>query len=139
MDVDRSDVRVGIAIGDGQSLAARGCTTIKSALSFADQGCNQLRGLVLNNTQALSEGGGSRDVSVLHPSSRSQESTRSQLDSLGAESIFRFRMTKTDRGHRHRLVMTANLNRGFEPIGPNPAFDEPLRGGSAGSKFFCGS
>src|ERR1700722_4149063 len=101
MDVDRSDVRVSIAIGDGQSLAARGCTTIKNALSVADQGCNQLRGLVLNHTPALLEGGCSRNVSVLHTSCRSQESTRSQFDSIGAESVFRFRMTKTDRGHRH--------------------------------------
>src|SRR6202035_1685768 len=101
MDVDRNDARVSIAIGDGQSLAARGCTTIKSALSLADQSCNQLRGLVLNNTQALSEGGCSRNVSALHTPSRSKESTRSQFDSFGAESVFRFRMTKTDRGHRH--------------------------------------
>src|ERR1700734_1571832 len=101
MDVDRSDLRVGVAIGDGQSLAARGCTTIKSALWVAHQGCNQLRGLVLNHTQALSEGGCSRNVSLLHASSPSQESTRSQFDSTGAEPVFRFRMTKTDRGHRH--------------------------------------
>src|SRR5580704_16612392 len=101
MDVDRNDARVSIAIGDGQSLAARSCTTIKRALWVADQGCNQLRGLVLNNTQVLSEGGCSRNVSLLHTSSRSQESTRSQFDSIGAKSVFRFRMTKADRGHRH--------------------------------------
>ena len=134
MKLNRCNGGMEITIGDGEGLSARRRATVEHARAAPHESGDELRGFVLNHAEARSESGSSRDVSVPNLSSRGEESAGSQFDSFAAEVVFRFRMTKTDCCHGHRLILPANLPRGFESIGLRPAFDEPQRMSTAGGE-----
>ena len=79
------------------------------------------------------------DVSTQNSSRGARKATRSEFDSFGAESLFRFRTTKTDCGHGNRLIVLANAKSRIEPVGLGPAFDEPQRVSAAGGESLDGS
>ena len=79
-DGDRPrQLRLGIPIGDGQSLSAWSRATVENPCAVADKSCDELRGFVLNNAKARSESGSPGDISVLHSSCGGQEQRREQV------------------------------------------------------------
>src|SRR5271168_4452559 len=133
MEVDCGNFSVGIAIGDGKSLSSRSGAAVENPLAVADKRCDELRGFILNNAKACSESGGPGDIPALHESGRGEKSTGSEFDSIGVQLSFCCRAAKTDRGHRHRLIVLADAKRRIESIGPGPALNEPRRVGTTGS------
>jgi hypothetical protein len=134
MKLDGGNFRIGIVIGESQSFSPGSRTTVENMRAVADKGCDELRGFVLNHTKTRSKSSSPGDVSVLNSARRVKEHTRSKLDSFGAERLFCFRMTKTDRGHGNRLVVLANAKSGIDSVGLDPAFDEPEWVSAAGSE-----
>jgi hypothetical protein len=131
---DRRKIRVGIAIGDGGSFSSWRRTTVENVRAVADQSRDELRGFILNNTEACPKSGGLGDVPVPHSSRRGKESAGSEFDSFGAEPVFCFGTTKADCGHGNRLVVLANAQSGIESVGFDPTFDEPEWVGTAGGE-----
>ncbi len=93
MKLPCNDLRVGIAIGDSQSLSARSRATIENARAMSHQSRDELRAFILDHTEGRAESSGPGDVSVLNSPRGSQESAGSQFDSFGAELVFRFGAT----------------------------------------------
>ncbi len=76
---------------------------------------------------------------MLHSPRRGKESTGSEIDSFGAELIFRFRTAQADRGHGNRLVVLANAQSRMDAVGLRPTFDKPQRVSAADGESFGGS
>src|SRR5580704_4883953 len=139
MEIDRGDIRVGIAIGDSFSLPSWSRTTVENIDAVANQSCNELRGLILNDAKACPESGSLGDVPAQNSSRGGQQSAGSEFDSFGAELLFCFCAAKTDCSYRDRLIVLANAKSGIESIGLGPAFDEPRWMSAAGCESLDGS
>ena|SRR5208283_1044754 len=136
--VNRCNGCIEITIGDGACLSARRGAAVEHARAASYERGDELRSFVLNDTEARAERRRLRDVATPNLSRGSEESASSQFDPFGAKPLFCFGMTETDRSHRDRLIVPANLYCSFEAISLSPAFDEPHRMCAAGGECLGG-
>src|SRR6266446_2142167 len=127
MKIHGGYICIGITIGDSGGFSSWGRTTIENARAVSDKSRNELRGFVLNYAKARSERGRLGEVSLQDSSGRGKENAGSEFDPLGAELCLYVRTTKTDCGHRNRLIVLANAKSRGESVGLGPAFDQPAR------------
>src|SRR5271169_3005626 len=108
MKLGGNDLYGRITCGEDGCLAAGCRATVEQTRACANQQCHELRALVLNEHAAIAVGTRLRDVAAGNCASRSQQSTRTELDAIGLQLPSNVFASDAYRNRRNALIAQAD-------------------------------